>query len=198
LSWTITHEKFLSEDDVRQLRKHIEAKMLYAKAKGSQIAVRDYTIIEFTLGTGLRVSEIAKVKLNDLGLGKGQNSVIVRRGKGGKTRQVTFSSRLKQIIKDYLEYRTSKSEYLFPSQRQSHLSTSALWRVFKNAAKDAGLSTHFRFHDLRHTYCTRLYKSSHYNLRLVQQQAGHSSPNTTTVYAHVLDQDIEQAVESME
>lgn len=195
--WIITHEKFLDDDEVKQLQETIQKDMLYARSKGRQLAVRNYTILELALGTGLRVSEISNLKLDDLNLRKGQNSLIVRRGKGGKTRQVKFSSRLKAIIEDWLDYRIKNSPYLFYSERQEKMTTSAIQRVFKNYAKKAGLSPHYSIHCLRHTYATKLYRSSGYNLRMTQQQLGHSSPSISAVYAAVIDEDLEEALEKL-
>ncbi len=77
------------------------------------------------------------------------------------------------------------------------MTPSAIQKVFKRYAKRAGLPPRYSIHSLRHTYATILYKASGYNLRLVQQQLGHSSPNTTAVYASVVNADLEEAVERM-
>lgn len=195
--WTMTHEKFLDDQEVKQLQQTTEKAMLYAKSKGRQLAVRDYTILELALGSGLRVSEIANLKLDDLNLRKGQNSLIVRHGKGDKLRQVKFSSRLKDILEDWLDYRDKDSPYLFYSERQEKMTTSAIQRIFKKYAKKAGLSERYSIHCLRHTYATRLYRSSGYNLRMIQQQLGHSDPSISAVYAAVIDEDLEEAVEKL-
>jgi integrase/recombinase XerD len=171
--------------------------MLYAARKGRQLAVRDYTILELALGTGLRVSEICNLKLEDLNLMRGQNSLIVRHGKGDKLRQVKFSNKLKALIIKYLDYRDKDSPYLFYSERQEKMTTSAIQRVFKKYAKKAGLSERYSIHSLRHTYATRLYRSSEYNLRMVQKQLGHSSPSISAIYADVIDEDLEAAVEKL-
>jgi site-specific recombinase XerD len=128
---------------------------------------------------------------------RGQNSLIVRHGKGDKLRQVKFSNKLKALIIKYLDYRGKDSPYLFYSERQDKMTTSAIQRVFKKYAKKAGLSERYSIHSLRHTYSTRLYRSSGYNLRMVQKQLGHSSPSITAVYADVIDEDLEAAVEKL-
>ena len=56
----------------------------------------------------------------------------------------------------------------------------------------------YHFHTLRHTYATRLYKSSNNNLRLVQRQLGHVSVATTQVYADIMDEDVDKALEKLE
>ena len=197
-NWTVTFEKFLDDDEVKALRKSLEGAMILGKAKGWQIPVRDYTIIELILGTGLRVSEVSALKVDDLNLKRGQNSLIVRKGKGGRTRTVRFSAKLAKIVTEWLQYRSKNSEYLFPSQIQDQMTSRALQRVFKVRAKRAGLAGNYSIHCLRHTYATRLYRSSGYNLRLVQVQLGHISINTTSVYSAVISPDLDKAVEALD
>ena len=83
-NWIITPEKYLTEEEVDQLRLTLNNAATLAKTKGSQIAVRDQLIIELALGTGLRVSELANLKVENLHIKKGQNALHVRNGKGGK------------------------------------------------------------------------------------------------------------------
>jgi len=172
--------------------------MLSAKSKGRQIAVRDYTVIEVALGTGLRVSELSNLLVSEIQLGRGQNSLIVRKGKGGKTGVVQFSTRLKNIIREYLDYRQSDSSYLFYSARSDQIKVSGLQKIFKNYARKAGIDSRYSIHCLRHTYATLLYKASGYNLRLVMSQLRHSNIQTTSVYSAVINPDLEKAVEAMD
>ena len=197
-TWTLDPGKFLAPDEVRLLRKILSDAATLARARGAQAAVRDQLIIELGLGTGLRVSEISNLKVDDLYLKKGQNTLHVRNGKGGKPRTVQFSPGLKNLIRDYLDYRKSGSDYLFPSQRNPRMTPSAIQQVFKRWAVKAGLPKRYSIHCLRHTYATRLHKASGYNLRLVQKQLGHSSVSTTQVYADVLSEDVEKALASLD
>ena len=194
--WIMSFEKLMSEDEVKALRKTLEAAVIIAKSKAHQGPVRDQCIIELALGTGLRVSEIGALKIEDIDLKRGGNSLIVRHGKGDKLRQVKFSSSLKTTIQEYLDYRASDSEYLFPSQRQDHMFPTAIQKVFKKWAGRAGLPSRFSIHSCRHFYATALLKVSK-NLRLTQVQLGHSNPQTTTVYAQALEQEITEAVEKL-
>jgi len=122
--------------------------------------------------------------------------LIVRHGKGDKSRVVKFSSKLKILILEYIDYRDKDSEYLFPSERQNYMSSNGIQKVFKKWAKQAGLPARYSIHSCRHFYATALLKVSK-NLRLVQMQCGHASPQTTTVYAQVLDEEIDEAVEKL-
>ena len=194
--WIMSFEKLMTEDEVSALRKTLEAASIIAKSKARQGPVRDQCIIELSIGTGLRVSEISQLKLEDIDLRRGGNSLIVRHGKGDKQRVVKFSSKLKTLILEYLEYRTKSSEYLFPSERQAYMSSNGIQKVFKKWAKKAGLPTRYSIHSCRHYYATALLKVSK-NLRLVQMQLGHANPQTTTVYSQVLDEEIDEAVEKL-
>ena len=194
--WLMSFSKLMSEDEVKALRNTLEAAAIIAKTKARQGPVRDQCVIELALGTGLRVSEISQLKLEDIDLKRGGNSLIVRHGKGNKQRIVKFSSKLKTLILEYIEYRDKDSEYLFPSERQDYMSSNAIQKAFKKWAKKAGLPARYSIHSCRHCYATALLKVSR-NLRLTQVQLGHSNPQTTTVYAQVLDEEITEAVEKL-
>ena len=194
--WIMSFEKLMSETEVKALRAVLEAGAIVAKSKARQGPVRDQCIVELALKTGLRVSEISQLKLEDIDLKRGGNSLIVRHGKGDKSRVVKFSSKLKSLILEYIEYRDKDSEYLFPSERQDYMSSNGIQKVFKKWAKKAGLPARYSIHSCRHYYATALLKVSK-NLRLVQMQCGHQNPQTTTVYAQVLDEEIDEAVEKL-
>ncbi len=146
----------------------------------------------------MRVSELSNLKIEDLYLKKGQNSLLVKNGKGGKDRVVQFSAKLKELILEYLNYRQSASVHLFPSKHGDQITASGIQQVFKKWAAKASLPSHYSIHSLRHTYAVRLYKASSYNLRLVQKQLGHSSVSTTQVYADVMDVDVDQAMVNLD
>ncbi len=197
-TWILDPGKFLAPDEVRLLRKTLSDAATVARARGAQAAVRDQLIVELGLGTGLRVSELSNLKIENIFLMRGQNSLLVKNGKGGKDRLVQFGADLKNLIKGYLDYRKSESAHLYPSQRNPRMTPSAIQQVFKRWAVKAGLPKRYSIHCLRHTYATRLHKASGYNLRLVQKQLGHSSVSTTQVYADVLSEDVAKALASLD
>ncbi|MBT3802089.1 MAG: tyrosine-type recombinase/integrase [Bacteroidetes bacterium] len=196
--WIITPDKYLNTDELISLRKAAAESAIIARSKGNQTAVRNQLIIELAIGTGLRVSELTNMQIQDLHLGKGQNSLVVRNGKGGKDRVVAFNTMLKNLISEYLEYRVNQSQYLFHSERGEQMTRFGIGRIFKTIAKLAGISEHHSIHSLRHTYATNLYKASNYNLRLVQKQLGHSSITTTSVYSDVISKDLDDALEKLD
>ena len=163
--WTITPDKYLTADEVKRLRKTCQEAALIAKSKGNQTPFRDAIIIELALGTGLRVSELANLRVEYLFLKKGQNSLHVKNGKGGKDRVVVFNAKLKNQIREYLDYRMSNSPYLFPSERGECMTTSAIQKVFKKLARKAGLPARYSIHSARHTHATAVFKASGYNIR---------------------------------
>ena len=115
MNWIITPDKYLTREETKQLRKTCRERATIAKSKGIQAPVRDALIIELALGSGLRVSEMANLKAEDLYLKKGQGALHVKNGKGGKNRVVDIGSNLKKQILEFLDYRTMNSPYLFPS-----------------------------------------------------------------------------------
>ena len=198
MNWIITPDKYLTPEEAKQLRKTCHERATIAKSRGIQAPVRDALIIELALGSRLRVSEMANLKVEDLYLKRGQGSIYVKNGKGGKDRVVDIGSNLKKKILEFLDYRNMNSSYLFPSERGEKMSRSGIQQVFKKWAKKSGLPSHYSIHSLRHTYATNLYKASGYNLRLVQKQLGHSSPSRTQVYADVMNSDVEEALKNLE
>ena len=85
--WIVTPDKFLTDEESKKLRRMCEEAAIISKSKGNQMAVRNRLIIEMALGTGLRVSELANLKIDDIHIRKGQNSLIVNNGKGDRKPQ---------------------------------------------------------------------------------------------------------------
>jgi site-specific recombinase XerD len=160
-------------------------------------------IIDLALSTGLRVMEVSALKHGDIFIRRGESELVVRCGKGGKTGRVSLGTKLKQHLKEYIEWKqelglgVGKDDYLFISQRGGKFTTRGLQLLFKQALQTAGLDTSYGFHALRHTYAVMLYKASGWNLRLVQKELRHSSVKTTQVYADVSDEDAEKAVNGL-
>lgn len=196
--WIITPDKYLSEIEVKKLLVTLINASKLAKSKGSIAPVRDSAIIQFALGSGLRVAEISNLRVEHLHFQRGSNQIVVYNGKNNKDRIVTINNNLKKNIQAYINYIQSKSDYLFPSERGEQLTRSGIQQIFKKWAKKAELPKRFSIHSLRHTYATNLYKASGFNLRLVQKQLGHSSISTTQVYADTFDEDLENAVEKLD
>ena len=198
MKWILTPEKYLSEEEAKRLKTVCSNAAALAEKRGHWLAIRDHMIISLTLATGLRAMEVSNLKTADLFLNSNESSLIVQKGKGGKRRVVRFGPRTKAGLIKYLQFRNTDSPYLFVSSKGENLSRSALQKIFKKWATRAGLPSHHSFHSMRHYLGCALYKKSNHNLRLVQQQLGHSSVSTTEIYADVMDEDAVEAISKFE
>ncbi|MFH1373235.1 MAG: tyrosine-type recombinase/integrase [bacterium] len=200
--WIIDERKCLSTREINRLR------LAGKKVRGNGIRdhrfsqIRNWFMIELGLNAGLRVSEMASLKHGDLLIDDVRSSIVVL-GKGNKKRPVWISSRFKKICHDYIEYKRRfgynihSESFLLNNLEGSRISKRALQKAFKNVIRDAGLSSYYYIHCLRHTYTTFLLKASNYNYRFVQQQLGHASIRTTQVYASVVESEGKAAVEKL-
>ncbi|MFO8034585.1 MAG: site-specific integrase [Candidatus Bipolaricaulota bacterium] len=199
----LTQEDFMSMAQVRQLKTVARRGATEARKRGKTGPVRDWMIMHIALDAGLRVSEITALRTGDLLLEPGHGAIIVRNGKGGRERGVDIGRALQDHLQEYMKWkvtigeRTDPDAYLFPSPQGGQLTRQAVYLMFKRLACQAGLPERFSIHSCRHTYASMLYRSSRFNLRLVQKQLGHASIRTTQVYADVLSQDAWEAVNSL-
>ena len=200
--WILTPDKYLKEHEIKTLRTILEEKTIVALFKGQKKTVRDWAIIDIALSAGLRASEICNLKVKDIHIGKGERSLFIENGKGSKSRLVIIGEKLKKHLKEYIIWKKRAGEpadpkdYLFRSERSSKMTLSALQKRFKHWAQVAGLKDHYSIHSARHTYGTMLYRTTK-DLRMVQKQLGHSSCQVTEVYADVLNEDTEKAVNKL-
>lgn len=200
--WILTPNKYLKDHEVKALRTLLEEKALVATIKKQKNPIRDWALIDVALSAGLRASEISNLKIKDIHVGKGESAVFVENGKGNKNRLVTVGEKLKRHLKEYISWKkksgeeVTKESYLFISERGPKMTLSAIQKRFKYWMKVAGLKMEYSIHSARHTYGTMLYRSTK-DLRMVQKQLGHSSSQVTEVYADVLKEDVEEAVNAL-
>ena len=91
---TIQREiRYLTAEELVRLRRHAEARALQARERGTVGAIRAWALLDTLLSSGLRASEVAGLQVGDCLLGYGQASLVVRQGKGSKTREVFSSPR---------------------------------------------------------------------------------------------------------
>ena len=174
---------------ISNLRRTVEDLAIIGLKRNLLIPPRDWMIIDLALSTGMRVSEIANLKEDDLFLGNGEFELIVTKGKGNKRRTIYFDSSLKAHLKKYLVWKQSMGKignYLLFSKRNPKMCVESLERVFNKLRDRTGLPSHFTFHSQRHSYATILYNKTK-DLRLVQKQLGHSSPVITSLYADIVN-----------
>jgi len=190
--YKITKDKFFDREERIKLMKTCKDKAELDLLKGRTTWPKRYMLVDIALFTGLRVSEIASLKMEDLSLKTKDPFLIVRNGKRGKKRDVYLSNRLTRQLKKYIDYKKKTlnesiddEAYLFPGWNGEKTSVFTLMMSFKRAIREAGLPEHYSIHSARHTYATYLLHNTQ-DLRYVQKQLGHSNINTTALYADVL------------
>ena len=178
----------LDEDELDRLREApLEA--------GGLIGKRDKAIIELLFSTGMRVSELAALKIESVNLKKDEFTV---KGKGSKHRVVFLSDEARKAIKEYLSARKDMSPFLFVSHDRARsgrdampLSPRSVQRVIERCALIAGITKRVTPHVLRHTFATDLLHNGA-DIRSVQSMLGHESITTTQVYTHVTDKHLRE------
>lgn len=138
-------------------------------------------IIKTLYSTGLRVSELVNLKINDLNLE--DKSGWVRRGKGSKDRFFALSPLLIDDLKEYISTLDPSQEYLFPGKNNT-LTPRNIQKLLQTAAKKAGIAKQVSPHKLRHSFATHLLDSG-VDIRVIQTLLGHSSISTTEIYTHI-------------
>jgi len=162
-------------------------KLLDAPNTDEPLAVRDRALLEFAYATGVRVSELVGIKLQDISF---EDRVVRVFGKGSKERLVPFGKTALGVIAMYArEIRPTvdkgKSKgVLFLNARGTPLSRVGAWGIIKAAARRAGLTKRVTPHTLRHTFATHLLEGGA-DLRAVQEMLGHADLSTTQIYTHV-------------
>lgn len=169
--------KSLNEDEVKRLIKAAAADRRQRKFTRT----RDKLILSLLYSSGLRVSELVSLKVNDIDL---KDRTIRIRGKGNKDRMVLFDQKTKKLIEDYLHERTWESEYLFLNRFGKPLTPRYIQITIKNYAIKAGIKKKVTPHILRHSFATHLLKNG-VDIRAIQQLLGHSNLSTTQIYTSV-------------
>jgi integrase/recombinase XerD len=149
--------------------------------------IRDRAILETMYATGMRVSEVTNLKLNNINLDIGFLRCL---GKGNKERVIPLGKKAVISIKRYLEasrprlLKNKESEFLFVSRLGKKISRQSLWKLIKKYARMARIKKPLRPHILRHSFATHLLERGA-DLRSVQEMLGHSNISTTQIYTHI-------------
>ena len=158
-------------------------RLLISPGLASPNGLRDRAILEFFFSTGLRISELCNLKIDDINLKRGEFSV---RGKGGKVRVVFVSDRARKAVSAYLEKRGDvDNEFLFAMTPRS------IQRMIKRCATKAGITKKVTPHVLRHAFATDLLQNGA-DLRSVQVMLGHANISTTQIYTHFTDKQLKE------
>ncbi|MDN6470767.1 MAG: site-specific tyrosine recombinase XerD [Tetragenococcus koreensis] len=152
------------------------------------LGIRDRAILEVMYATGMRVSELIGVKLNDLHLSMG---LLQTTGKGDKERIVPLGDIAIQWIETYLDearpllcQKHPEEEHLFVNGHGTGLSRQGIWKNLKALVLKAGIMKNVTPHTLRHSFATHLLENGA-DLRTVQELLGHADISTTQIYTHI-------------
>lgn len=160
------------------------------------VGLRNKAILELLFSTGLRVSELSTLKIDQVNLNRDEFSV---RGKGDKPRVVFLSERARDALKRYLERRRDTSPFLFVShdrakkgrEESGPLTPRSIERLVARYAVGAGITKRITPHTMRHTFATDLLRSGA-DIRSVQSLLGHASITTTQIYTHVTNRQLKE------
>jgi integrase/recombinase XerD len=196
----LLRERAVEEDPLRRLRsprvvprlpsvmsmKEVEELLRQPDAR-QPLGIRDRAMLELLYATGLRVSELVHLSVNDLNLEVGY---LRTRGKGSKERIVPLGKAAVHALEDYLTgprrlYSSQTANpTLFIRRGGKGMTRQGFWKIIKNYARAAGIQKRITPHTLRHSFATHLLERGA-DLRSVQSMLGHEDIATTQVYTHV-------------
>ena len=184
--------KVLSLDESIALLEAVESD------KESAYRTRDYAILTLFLNCGMRVSELVGISLGDVDAELRSLRVT---GKGSKERIVYLNSACRDALAAYLEERKSpkyasvKDKAVFLSRLEKRISVKTVQAMVYKYLEMAGLGAkHYSVHKLRHTAATLMYQTGQVDVRVLKEILGHEQLNTTQIYTHVSNQNIEDAM----
>jgi integrase/recombinase XerD len=169
----------LSEQEVDRL--------LQAPDLRKGLGVRDRSMLELFYASGLRVSELAALKITNLHIEEGYVRCI---GKGRKERVIPMGRDAAKILVRYLEdvrpilCENQQEQHLFVSNREKPLCRQRIWQIIKKYAKEAGIQKKVSPHTLRHSFASHLLQNGA-ELRIIQEMLGHADIATTQIYTHI-------------
>ena len=173
--------RFLDYEEVK--------KLLDTPPMNSWLGARDRAILETLYSTGIRVSELVALNMDDIDF---LGEIVHIRGKGKKERITPIGSSALQVIQHYMEFRNKRaqnndnfdSRVLFVNKHGKRLSTRSVRRKMDKYLKMAGLDPAISPHTLRHSFATHMLNNGA-DLRSVQELLGHQSLSTTQIYTHL-------------
>ncbi len=204
----LLREKIRTDDPVGQLQNPKEPQSIPKSLSESQvddllnapniddpIQLRDKAMLEVLYATGLRVTELVSLRLDQLSMQQGVVRVI---GKGNKERLVPLGEEALDWLTTYFKQARSsllksESDIVFPSKRGVAMTRQTFWHRIKVYSQVANIQSDLSPHTLRHAFATHLLNHGA-DLRVVQMLLGHSDLSTTQIYTHVATQRLQQLV----
>lgn len=180
----------LTEEEVTRL--------LSAPDESKPLGVRDRAMLEVLYATGLRVTELVSLRLDQCNLRQGVVRIV---GKGNKERLVPLGENAIEWLSRYLQeirpelVRGNDNDGLFLSRRSRPMTRQTFWHSIKRYSREAGIEKALSPHTLRHAFATHLLNHGA-DLRVVQLLLGHSDLSTTQIYTHVARERLKQLHQS--
>jgi integrase/recombinase XerD len=173
----------LSGEDVKRL---LEAPLRETGPK----AQRDTALLEMLYATGMRVTELVTLRLEDIDLESGE--VRVRRGRANKERRIPINPRALNALREYVERgrpsllrQGEGTDALFLNHRGQQLTRQGTWLIIKEYAQAAGIQDPVTPHVLRHSFAKHMLDDGNVALTDVQRYLGHANISTTQIYTHI-------------
>jgi len=180
----LSPDKYLSRPQQRKLLLYIKAQADLSRARGSKRGVIDELICRLLIEAGFRANEVCNLRLRDLPVCHGKNSVWIESGKGNVSRTVEIPQRLTRAIRRFCRLcrkGAGPEDPLFVSSKGRPICYMTLYQKIRRIGEKSGIGK-LHPHMLRHTYATRLYAVEK-DLLFVSDQLGHSNVSTTHIYA---------------
>lgn len=161
---------------------------------GNPIGLRDKAMLELLYATGIRVSELVALSINNINLKTG---FLRCEGKGSKERMIPLGSMALFSLQEYLQFGRPKllkiinEKAFFLNQHGSRLTRQGFWKIFKKYALKAKISKEITPHTLRHSFATHLLENGA-DLRSVQEMLGHADISTTQIYTQITKRKIKE------
>jgi len=160
-------------------------------------AKRDRAMLELLYATGLRVTELVSLEIDDVNM---SGPYVRCMGKGSKERTIPIHEQAAGAVADYLNegraalVKNRKESALFVNRRGERLTRQGFWLILKQYAKQANIATPVTPHTLRHSFATHMLRGG-MNLRHVQELLGHANISTTQVYTQIANEHVRQVYE---
>jgi integrase/recombinase XerD len=163
-----------------------DVEKLLCAPNGDYLGVRNRAMLETLYATGMRVSELISLDVEDFRLEEGYVRCM---GKGSKERIVPVGSKALDAVSEYLRISRPRLVYaqesaLFVNAHGRRMTRQCFWKNLKQVALDAGIEVNITPHTLRHSFATHLLENGA-DLRSVQELLGHADISTTQIYTHV-------------
>ena len=155
---------------------------------------RDKCILEMLYSTGLRISELVSLKLENINL---DESLIKVMGKGSKERIVPFNETTREYLNKYIKeirpnmLKQNQTDYLYLNNHGKNLTRQAIFKMIKKRTLNAGIKKEISPHTLRHSFATHLLAGGA-DIRFIQELLGHESISTTEIYTHIAKENLKE------